>query len=113
MIMPILRCLALASPLLLAACVEPAPEHQRQTVYLEEPGPVVVRERPPEVREEIVPAAPGVAYVWRPGNWRWQGGGWVWQPGHYVERPHPNAAWVPGHWAERRYGWSWIPGHWD
>ena len=95
---------------LLVACVQAPPS--RPPVYVEEEGPVVVRERPPVEREEIIPAAPGAAYVWHAGYWRWRNGGWVWEPGHYVERPHPSAVWVPGHWVERRYGWAWVPGHW-
>jgi hypothetical protein len=94
-------------------CAEVEPVRgPRSEVIIDEPPGIVVKERPPIVREEIVPIAPGPAFVWHPGHWRWRDG-WVWVPGRYIDRPHPEAVWVPGHWAEKRYGWSWIPGHWD
>ncbi|MFO1047247.1 MAG: hypothetical protein U1E52_05025 [Geminicoccaceae bacterium] len=104
---------AIIAALALAGCTEivrePAP---RSAVMIDEPGGFVVQERPPVMREEIVPLAPGPGYAWHPGHWRWENG-WAWAPGRYIARPHPEAVWVPGHWAARRYGWSWIPGHWD
>jgi YXWGXW repeat-containing protein len=109
-----LRRLALIAALLplLGACEETVRVREPGIgAVVEEGGPIVVRERPPVLREEVIPAPPGERFVWRPGYWMWRNG-WAWVPGRYVERPHPEAVWVPGHWAERRWGWTWVPGHW-
>ena len=58
---------------------------------------------------EVVPAAPGPAYVWRQGAWRWNGNGYVWARGEYVPRRPFYHAWVPGHWGPAGH---WVPAHW-
>src|SRR5579864_2313795 len=54
--------------------------------------------RPPPVRREFIPRAPGPQFVWTPGNWAWDGRGWVWVNGAWMRPPRPRAVWVPGHW---------------
>ncbi len=63
---------------------------------------------PPGLRVEVVPRAPGVGYVWRPGYWNWYGGRYVWVGGVYVHQGPGYGHWVPGHWSRR----GWIPAHW-
>ena len=83
-------------------------------VVAEPPGPVVTSPppAPPPVPAEVVPVAPGPAYVWVPGHWSWRANGYVWVPGAYVLPAQPGYVWVPAHWAPRRGGWVWVQGHW-
>jgi YXWGXW repeat-containing protein len=67
---------------------------------------------PPPVQAEVVPLAPGPAYVWIPGHWGWRPRGYVWVPGFYALPAQPGYVWVPAHWAARRGGWAWVQGHW-
>ena len=83
-------------------------------VVAEPTGPVVATPppAPPPAQVEIVPVAPGPAYVWVPGHWGWRGGGYVWVPGAYAIPAQPGWVWVAPHWAPRRGGWVWVQGHW-
>ncbi len=63
----------------------------------------------PGPRAEVVPAAPGPGYIWRPGYWHWNGRGYAWVRGVYVGKRPGYHAWVPGHWGPRG---RWIPAHW-
>jgi hypothetical protein len=74
-------------------------------------APVVIRQAPPPVVEEVVPASPGRRYVWTSGYWTWNNR-WMWQPGQWVLPPRERAAWVPGQWVDHRGDWQWVPGHW-
>ena len=75
--------------------------------------PMVVAQAPPPPQVEVVPVAPGPAYVWAPGYWSVGiGGGWVWVRGGWVVRPHPHAVWVGGHWTTHGHGYVWVGGHW-
>ncbi len=75
------------------------------------PYPPYYRPVPPP-RREIIPVAPGTAYVWLPGHWIWNGAAYVWRPGHYVLRRHGWHHWVNGHWRVRAGMWVWVPAHW-
>jgi hypothetical protein len=66
----------------------------------------------PAPRTEVVPPAPGPAYVWQPGGWHWNGATYVWIAGHYVVRQPAWSRWVPGRWENRNGAWIWVPGHW-
>ena len=74
-------------------------------------GEVIVRDRPPAARVEVIEAGPSPRHVWIPGHWMWEGE-WVWMKGHWDVPPRERAEWVPGHWAERPRGWVWVEGHW-
>jgi hypothetical protein len=98
---------------LAAGCVE---RRVYVPVYATQPQPapaptVVVQTPPPKVPAEVVPVAPGPAYVWTPGYWAWNGT-WVWVRGAYVVRPRPHAVWVGGHWASHGRGYVWVGGYW-
>src|ERR1700733_2795708 len=43
---------------------------------------------PPPVQAEVIPVAPGPAYVWVGGEYAWGAGGWYWAPGHWRARPY-------------------------
>ena len=74
---------------------------------------VIVAQAPPAPQVEVVPVAPGPAYVWVPGYWSiGVGGGWVWVGGHYGIPPRPHAVWVAGHWGWHGRGYVWVGGHW-
>jgi hypothetical protein len=72
---------------------------------------IVVREAPPPVLVEPVPA-PRVGYQWVGGHWEWRGHKYVWESGTWVkERPgytYYAPAWVEtnGHWERREARWG-------
>jgi hypothetical protein len=41
------------------------------------PGRVYLVDRPPPLRVEAIPVAPGPRYVWMPGRWARVGSGWA------------------------------------
>jgi hypothetical protein len=92
---------------LLGGCViAPYGYYDRQPA----PGPVVDVEPPPP-QYEVVPAAPGPAYVWIGGYWAWQLGRHVWIGGRWAQPPVGHA-WVPGRWGRHGRGWAWHGGYW-
>lgn len=72
---------------------------------------VVVREAPPAVRAERVPA-PRRGYVWAPGYWDWKHGKHVWQRGHWV-RERRGYVYREPTWEERNGRWQMQRGGWD
>ena len=76
------------------------------------PGRVYVVDRPPPLRRELVPVAPGPRYVWVAGRWARAQNGWAWTSGRYVLPPRRSHLWVPGAWHEGRRGWYYVEGHW-
>ncbi len=74
-------------------------------------GEMIVRDRPPAERVEVIEGRPSPQHVWIAGHWNWDGQ-WVWLKGHWEVPPRERAEWVPGHWAERPRGWVWVEGHW-
>ena len=92
-----------------APTVAPQPDAQPATSS----NTVIVAQAPPAPQVEVVPVAPGPAYVWVPGYWSiGVGGGWVWVGGHYGIPPRPHAVWVAGHWGWHGRGYVWVGGHW-
>ena len=100
---------ALAAGLLLASLLSACIVVPARPAYRDE-GPVAVA--PPPPREEYVPVAPAVGYVWLGGFWGWSGGRHVWIGGHW-EAPRPGYRWVPHAWVQIGGGWRLHPGHWD
>ena len=98
---PTLLGMALATALGNAAMAQPAPPYP--------PG----WQAPPPPQVEIVPVAPGPAYVWVPGHWHWNGYRYFWVHGHYAVRQAGWHHWVDGHWGVVYGQWRWIPGHWS
>jgi hypothetical protein len=96
---------------MLAACSAPQPRVVTTTTTVEE-TPAVATLRPPQLREEVIPAAPSERVTWHPGRWSWDGSGYTWIAGHWVDRPYANAVWEPGHWVDHGNGWVWDEGHW-
>jgi len=92
--------MGLAAAILLTGCVVAEP------VVVRTPPPLP----PPQV--EVVPGAPGPAYVWVAGHWAWRRGGYMWVPGYWAVPATPGYVWAPGHWAPRRGGYVWVEGHW-
>jgi hypothetical protein len=74
------------------------------------PGPMVDAEPPPP-QYEVVPAAPGLGYVWIGGYWGWNLGRHVWIGGRWALPPHGHG-WVPGYWGRAGRGWHWQGGYW-
>jgi len=72
---------------------------------------LVVREAPPPVRVEPVPA-PRAGYQWVGGHWEWRGNKYVWESGTWVkERPgyvYHAPTWVEknGRWERREARWA-------
>lgn len=93
--------MALASALGAAALAQPMPAYP--------PG----WQAPPPPPVEVVPAAPGAAYIWVPGHWHWNGYRYFWARGHYAIRQATWHHWVDGHWAVVYGHWAWVPGHWN
>ena len=73
---------------------------------------VVVRERPPALREEIIVARPSSQHVWIGGHWYRHNNAWLWVHGCWSLPPPHMAGWAPGHWVDRHGDWIWAPGHW-
>lgn len=105
------------------ACEAPRQErHDRRVVVSRPPPvvrereyvrtPVVVRQAPPAVVEEVIPPSPGRSHVWTSGYWVSNNGRWMWQPGQWVLPPRERAVWVPGQWVDHRGDWQWVPGQW-
>lgn len=88
----------------------PAPPPTQPAVV---PGTVVqAAVAPPPPQVEVIPVAPGPAYVWVPGYWWWNRGAWIWVRGTWVARPRAGAVWVGGYWARHGHGYIWVGGHW-
>ncbi|MBD5654372.1 MAG: YXWGXW repeat-containing protein [Candidatus Eremiobacteraeota bacterium] len=67
---------------------------------------------PPPARVEVIPAAPGANYFWRPGHWDYVGSRYVWVGGAYIVRPRAGAVWIPGHLVQGPRRTFWVEGHW-
>jgi hypothetical protein len=81
----------------------------------------------PQLRIEVIPAAPSVEHHWVPGHWAWRGH-WEWIPGHHVRgvvpgipvevvevvpaRPAAEYYWVKGHHVWEGDRWVWRRGVW-
>src|SRR5437899_6828213 len=77
-----------AAPTQVAPAPPPTPDAvTSQAPASAPPGATVVTQAPPAPQVEVLPVAPGPAYVWAPGYWSWSVGGWVWVGGHYIVRP--------------------------
>jgi hypothetical protein len=74
------------------------------------PGPVIELP-PPAPYAEVIPMAPGPAYVWIGGHWSWYLGRHVWIGGRWA-LPPPGHGWVPGYWGRHGPGWRWHGGYW-
>jgi WXXGXW repeat (2 copies) len=82
------------------------PPYEEDVVVESEPPP------PPPAEVEVVPASPGVEYVWVGGYHRWDGRRYVWVRGRYERRPHMHARWEAAHWEGRGRGHVWVEGRW-
>ena len=74
-------------------------------------GPVV-NVAPPPLQVEVVPYAPGPAYVWIGGYWGWNLGRHIWIGGRWALPPGRGYAWSPGRWNRYGPGWRWQGGRW-
>jgi hypothetical protein len=90
-----------------AAVGGPPPPPAGEVVVESDPPP------PPPPEQEVVPASPGVDYVWVGGYHRWDGRRYVWVRGRYEHRPHANARWRAAHWEARGRGHVWVEGRWQ
>jgi hypothetical protein len=100
-----IRTYILASSLMSALTLAAAP-----AAYAQIHGVITVREAPPPMRAEMVPA-PRHGYVWAPGYWNWQGRQHVWHRGAWV-RARPGYAYAAPSWAERDGRWEFHQGRW-
>jgi hypothetical protein len=94
---------ALASAVLSACVVAPAPGYY---------GGAVVAAAPPPLQYEAVGVAPFPGAFWIGGGWFWEGGRYAWHPG-YWEHPRAGYRWVPHRWVRGGGGWREAPGHWE
>ena len=76
------------------------------------PGVVYIAEAPPPVRVEVIPAAPGVGFVWIRGFWRYNGGRYAWVSGRWERPVEGRREWVAERWVHDRNGWYLVEGHW-
>jgi hypothetical protein len=72
---------------------------------------VFVREAPPALRAERVPAARR-GYVWAPGHWEWKRHRHVWVKGHWVRERRGYVYNAPT-WEERDGRWVMQQGNWS
>jgi hypothetical protein len=75
-------------------------------------GVVYVARRPPVERVEVIPAAPGVGFVWLRGYWAYRGADFAWTSGRWERPIEGRREWVPHRWEHDRNGWYLIEGHW-
>lgn len=73
-------------------------------------GPTVYA-APPPPQYEVVPAAPGIGYVWIGGHWGWLRGRHTWIGGRWAMPPR-GYGWAPGYWGRHGHGWRWRGGYW-
>ncbi|MGA2114468.1 MAG: hypothetical protein ABSH56_06915 [Bryobacteraceae bacterium] len=73
---------------------------------------VVVKVRPPALKVEKRPPAPGPEYVWVGGYHRWDGNSYVWVAGEWHRPPHDHAVWVAPRWEHRNGGYVFVEGRW-
>lgn len=77
---------------------------------------IVVKEVPPEPRQEVVTVEtrPAEDFVWVPGYWRWDGdrSTYEWVPGAW-RRSVPGLTWHPGHWQKSGDSYVWVAGFWS
>lgn len=71
---------------------------------------VWVREAPPPMRDEVVPAARRGRH-WVPGYWNWQGRRHVWRVGTWV-RARPGYTYANPSWVEHDGRWQFRRGQW-
>lgn len=71
---------------------------------------IVVREAPPPMRREAIPAARR-GYEWVPGYWAYNGRRYVWERGHY-ERVRAGYVYQQPVWRQDRNGWYMDRGGW-
>jgi hypothetical protein len=72
---------------------------------------VVADQAPPDPIVEVVPASPGVDFIWIPGVWIWQGR-WVWTRGHWDRPPRAGMIWAPNRYEFRNGAHVFIRGGW-
>jgi hypothetical protein len=90
----------------------------REVVVTAPPPPpaaeVVVGGAPPDAPAyvDVVPASPGVDFVWIPGAWFWAGGRWEWQRGRWDRPPRRGMVWVGHHYEYRGGRHVFVEGHW-
>ena len=75
-------------------------------------GVVYVAGGPPVERVEVIPAAPGVGFVWIRGYWAYRGGAYAWEPGRWAQPAPGHTEWVAHHWEHDSHGWFLVEGHW-
>jgi hypothetical protein len=75
-------------------------------------GVVYIAVRPPGDRVEVIPAAPGVGFVWIRGWWMYRGTDFIWVPGRWDRPAEGRKEWVAHHWAHDSHGWYLVEGHW-
>jgi hypothetical protein len=71
---------------------------------------VVVREAPPPLREERIPAARH-GHVWVNGHWEWRHNHYQWVRGYWVRERHGYVYNAPT-WVERNGHWEMQRGRW-
>ena len=76
------------------------------------PGVVYVAERPHVARVEVIPAEPGVGFVWIRGYWGYRGNSYAWVAGRWERPAEGYRVWVAERWQHDRNGWYLVPGHW-
>jgi hypothetical protein len=75
-------------------------------------GVVYINEAPPAARVEVIPAAPGPAFVWIRGYWRHNGQRYAWVPGRWERPVDGHREWVAERYVHDRNGWYLVEGHW-
>jgi hypothetical protein len=75
-------------------------------------GMVYVARQPPVERVEVIPAAPGVGFVWIRGWWAWRGAEFAWTSGRWERPIEGRRVWEPHHWVHDHYGWYLVEGRW-
>ena len=109
-----LRIVAMVSAALaLSACVAYVPTGPAPAYAYGDSYATYAAYGPPAAPLEVVPVAPGPAYVWTPGFYVWGGRGYSWRGGRWEVPPAGRRTWNPGYWSRQASGrHAWTPGHW-
>lgn len=67
---------------------------------------------PPAPQDELVPPAPGPAFVWVNGYWWWDSVEWVWVPGRWAAPPGPAYVWMRSGWVDEGGRYVFVHGRW-
>lgn len=83
------------------------------TIFNPQPGLVINREPPADIKEVPPDEKPSADAIWINGYWGWDAAtnDFLWVSGVW-RIPPPGRRWVEGYWTQVSDGWQWVSGYW-